>query len=101
MSQNNGVHGESGATEDRNIDGANQAASTDASLNARAKSSNRNNGGPKWWLWTLIAVVVAAALIVGVTVFGGKGKGKDAKRLRLGQPIRHRGRRPQTRPGQS
>lgn len=78
MSQNNGVHGESGATEDRNIDGANQAASTDASLNARAKSSNRNNGGPKWWLWMLIAVVVAAALIVGVTVFGGKGKGKDA-----------------------
>ena len=49
MSQNNGVHGESGATEDRNIDGANQAASTDASLNARANhqtgTTAARNGG--------------------------------------------------------
>lgn len=79
MSQDNGVHGQSGATsEEKNNNGAAahgvpQTASTDASLNSRAKSS-KGKGGPKWWLWSLIAVIAAVALVVGVSLaFANKG----------------------------
>ncbi|TPF86245.1 ABC transporter substrate-binding protein [Bifidobacterium sp. UTCIF-37] len=84
MSQNNGVHGEAGATSTTT---STSTASTDASLNARAKTpkgGNRagrsgNGRNPKWWLWSLIAVIVVSALVVGVNAFftnkqnGGNG----------------------------
>lgn len=78
MSQNNGAHGEAGATNETNETErkhtvGTDAASTDASLNARAKAP-RGGGdgrgkGPKWWLWSLIAVIVVCALVVCVNAF--------------------------------
>ncbi|KAB8290591.1 ABC transporter substrate-binding protein [Bifidobacterium avesanii] len=65
MSHNSGAHGDAGATKQNN------AASTDASLNARAKSPR--GGKPKGWLISLISVLVVVAVIIGVTMyFNGK-----------------------------
>ncbi|MBW3091599.1 ABC transporter substrate-binding protein [Bifidobacterium sp. 82T10] len=52
MSDNNGAHGQSGAT-------------TDSSLEGRAKTQKN---GPKWWLGAVIGVIVAIAIIVGVNL---------------------------------
>ncbi|KAA8825218.1 ABC transporter substrate-binding protein [Bifidobacterium reuteri] len=62
--QDNGAHAGSGATGANGTDSA-TAATTDASLAARAKNPKKN--GPKWWLLSLIAVIVAIAVVVGVT----------------------------------
>ncbi|KFI52793.1 ABC transporter substrate-binding protein [Bifidobacterium biavatii] len=66
MSEPNGAHGNAGATTDNttNTTGA-ATATTDASLENRAKTPNR---GPKWWLWAIIAVIVVAAIAVGVNI---------------------------------
>ncbi|PLS29146.1 ABC transporter substrate-binding protein [Bifidobacterium parmae] len=99
MSQHDGVHGEAGATSDKaekdvtaNGD-TTGAASTDASLEGRAKSSKRRGGGKsKAWLWSLIAVIVVAALVVGVNAFftnkqdgaNGAGGAKTADTVAIG-----------------
>lgn len=62
--QDNGAHAGSGATGANGTDSA-TAATTDASLAARAKNPKKN--GPKWWLISLIAVIVTIAVVVGVT----------------------------------
>ena len=83
MSQGNGAHGEAGATnttQKNETTTAANVASTDASLEGRAKSRNPKNGGgkPKWWLWSLIAVIVVVALVVGVnTYFTNRQNGTD------------------------
>ncbi|MCH9275300.1 ABC transporter substrate-binding protein [Bifidobacterium amazonense] len=60
MSEPNGAHGNAGATTDNAT-----AATTDASLENRAKTPNH---GPTWWLWTVIAVIVVAAIAIGVNL---------------------------------
>ena len=52
MSEPNGAHGQTGAT-------------TDASLEGRAKSSKTPN---RWWLWGVIAIVAVIAIVVGVNI---------------------------------
>ncbi|MBT1172374.1 ABC transporter substrate-binding protein [Bifidobacterium sp. MA2] len=77
MSQDNGAHGRTGATNEEQK--KHDAASTDASLNARAKTPRKGGKGPKWWLWSLIAVIVVSALVVGVnTFFTNRQAGADA-----------------------
>lgn len=66
MSHNDGAHGESGATKQSNAAKA-ASASTDASLNARAKGPR--GGKPKGWLISLISVLVVVAVVIGVTVY--------------------------------
>ncbi|WP_055427576.1 ABC transporter substrate-binding protein [Bifidobacterium aesculapii] len=82
MSQDNGAHGAAGATnttQKNETTAAANVASTDASLEGRAKSRNPKNGGkPKWWLWSLIAVIAVVALVVGVnTYFTNRQNGTD------------------------
>ncbi|KAA8821972.1 ABC transporter substrate-binding protein [Bifidobacterium vespertilionis] len=71
MSQNNGAHGKPGATKQNNA-----SASTDAALNARAKSPK--GGKPKGWLISLIAVLVVVAIVIGVTVFFNNKAANDS-----------------------
>ncbi|MBT1180172.1 ABC transporter substrate-binding protein [Bifidobacterium vespertilionis] len=71
MSQNNGAHGKPGATKQNNA-----SASTDAALNARAKSPK--GGKPKGWLISLIAVLVVVAIVIGVTVFFNNKTANDS-----------------------
>lgn len=70
MSQDNGVHANGSATENQTV-----SASTDASLEAHAKTPQSR--GPKWWLWVIIAAVVVVALVIGFNVFAKKG-GSDS-----------------------
>ena len=81
MSENNGAHGESGATDDiDNTTGAGNApngagsaasgaASTDASLESRAKAAKQ---GFNWWVVAVIAIVAVVAVVLGVTLFKPK-----------------------------
>jgi peptide/nickel transport system substrate-binding protein len=63
MSQDNGAHVDNGAT-------------TDASLESRAKNPKKNS--PKGWLIALIAAIVAIAVVVGlVWAFNQKNNGSD------------------------
>ncbi|KAB8287814.1 ABC transporter substrate-binding protein [Bifidobacterium ramosum] len=52
MADNTGAHGQTGAT-------------TDASLENRAKSTKRNS---RWWLWAIVAVIAVVAIIIGVNL---------------------------------
>ncbi|MDU2422646.1 MAG: ABC transporter substrate-binding protein [Bifidobacterium scardovii] len=83
MSENNGAHGESGATDDidnttgagnapngaGSAPGAGSAASTDASLESRAKTAKQ---GFNWWVVAVIAIVAVVAVVLGVTLFKPK-----------------------------
>lgn len=65
MSADNGAHGQSDATSE------NTASSTDASLNARVKTTAKR--GPSRWLWVLVAGLAAIAIIIGaVKIWGGR-----------------------------
>lgn len=79
MSQDNGAHGQTGATNESNnaYDGlaVNPSASTDATLNARAK--RKGGRGPAGWVWALITVIVAAALVLGAWLAVGRSDGKN------------------------
>ena len=69
MSQSSGAYGEADATEQKNEQHNNQpanSASTDATLNARAKSPKSK--GPNKWIIAIIAVIAVVAIIVGVVV---------------------------------
>ena len=64
MSQSSGAYGEADATEQKNEQHNNQpatSASTDATLNARAKSPKSK--GPNKWIIAIIAVIAVAAII--------------------------------------
>ena len=70
MSSPTGAHGEADATKQENEQQPQSTASTDATLNARAKSSNgakiarpRRSG-----LSPLIAIIAAVAVIVAIAV---------------------------------
>ncbi|MBT1161500.1 ABC transporter substrate-binding protein [Bifidobacterium sp. SO1] len=52
MSDNNGAHGQTGAT-------------TDSSLEGRVKARKQNG---RWWLGAIIGVIVAVAIIIGVNL---------------------------------
>ena len=67
MSSPTGAHGEADATKQENEQQPQSTASTDATLNARAKSSNgAKSQGPKKWLIALIAIIAAVAVIVAL-----------------------------------
>ena len=68
MSASSGAHGEADATERKN--GQNDAASTDATLNARAKTPKST--GPRKWVYVLVAVIAVIAIIVAIAVSRGK-----------------------------
>ena len=70
MSQINGAHGQSDATESKDAQSG-ASASTDESLNARVKQSR---GVPRWVV-PLICVIAVVAIALGVTVFRTAGKG--------------------------
>lgn len=70
MSQDNGAHGQSGATDNRD----HSNATTDASLEGRAKKSA---GNTKWWIIAAVAVIAIVALIVAL-VFAGRGAKNNA-----------------------
>lgn len=73
MSSPTGAHGEADATKQENEQQPQSTASTDATLNARAKSSNgAKSQGPKKWLIALIAIIAAVAVIVAIAVTRGK-----------------------------
>ena len=73
MSSPTGAHGEADATKQENEQQPQSTASTDATLNARAKSSNgAKSQGPKKWLIALIAVIAVVAVIVAIAVTRGK-----------------------------
>lgn len=73
MSSPTGAHGEADATKQENEQQPQSTASTDATLNARAKSSNgAKSQGPKKWLIALIAIIAAVAVIVAIAVTCGK-----------------------------
>ena len=73
MSSPTGAHGEADATKQENEQQPQSTASTDATLNARAKSSSgAKSQGPKKWLIALIAVIAAVAVIVAIAVTRGK-----------------------------
>lgn len=81
MTQNNGVHANSGATTNT------PASSTDASLEARAKNKNANQ--PKRpWIVALIAVVAVVAIIIGWNVLKPRetatGEGGAADTVTIG-----------------
>uniref|UniRef100_UPI003D7DDC9C ABC transporter substrate-binding protein n=1 Tax=Bifidobacterium sp. TaxID=41200 RepID=UPI003D7DDC9C len=64
MSASSGAYGEADATERKN--GQNDAASTDATLNARAKTPKST--GPRKWVYALVAVIAVIAIIVAIAV---------------------------------
>lgn len=68
MSASSGAYGEADATERKN--GQNDAASTDATLNARAKTPKPT--GPRKWVYVLVAVIAVIAIIVAIAVSRGK-----------------------------
>lgn len=73
MSSPTGAHGEADATKQENEQQPQSTASTDATLNARAKSSNgAKSQSPKKWLIALIAIIAAVAVIVAIAVTRGK-----------------------------
>ena len=73
MSSPTGAHDEADATKQENEQQPQSTASTDATLNARAKSSNgAKSQGSKKWLIALIAVIAAVAVIVAIAVTRGK-----------------------------
>ena len=73
MSSPTGAHGEADATKQENEQQPQSTASTDATLNARAKSSSgAKSQGPKKWLIALIAIIAAVAVIVAIAVTRGK-----------------------------
>lgn len=80
MPTSSGVYGETDATEQKNEskEQPQTAASTDATLNARAKSPKSQD--PKKWIYALIAVVAVIAIIVAIAVAHGKNDtdGTDA-----------------------
>ncbi|WP_428860498.1 ABC transporter substrate-binding protein [Bifidobacterium dentium] len=67
MSQPSGAHDETGATETKT-----NAASTDATLNARVKSPKPS--GFNKWIPIIIAAVVTLAVIIGIVVVRNGGK---------------------------
>ena len=72
MLEHHGVHGDTGATEHESqssADVSTASASTDASLESRAKTPRKS---PKWWLWAIIVVVVVAAVALGFGLTSGK-----------------------------
>ena len=78
MSQSSGAYGEADATEQKNEQHNNQpasSASTDATLNARAKSPKSK--GPNKWIIAIIAVIAVVAIIVGVIVFRNNSASSD------------------------
>lgn len=78
MSQSSGAYGEADATEQKNEQHNNQpatSASTDATLNARAKSPKSK--GPNKWIIAIIAVIAVVAIIVGVVVFRNNNASSD------------------------
>lgn len=68
MPASSGAHGEADATERKN--GRNETASTDATLNARAKSPK--SSGPRKWIYALVAAIAVIAIIVAIVVSRGK-----------------------------
>ena len=78
MSQSSGAHGEAGATEQKNESKGqpHNTASTDTTLNARAKSPKTQ--GPKKWAYVLVAVIAVVAIIIGVTAFRNHSESKNA-----------------------
>lgn len=78
MSQSSGAYGEADATEQKNEQHNNQpasSASTDATLNERAKSPKSK--GPNKWIIAIIAVIAVVAIIVGVIVFRNNSASSD------------------------
>lgn len=78
MSQSSGAYGEADATEQKNEQHNNQpasSASTDATLNVRAKSPKSK--GPNKWIIAIIAVIAVVAIIVGVIVFRNNSASSD------------------------
>lgn len=78
MSQSSGAYGEADATEQKNEQHNNQpasSASTDATLNVRAKSPKSK--GPNKWIIAIIAVIAVVAIIVGVVVFRNNSASSD------------------------
>lgn len=78
MSQSSGAYGEADATEQKNEQHNNQpasSASTDATLNARAKSPKSK--GPNKWIIAIITVIAVVAIIVGVIVFRNNSASSD------------------------
>ena len=78
MSQSSGAYGEADATEQKNEQHNNQpagSASTDATLNARAKSPKSK--GPNKWIIAIIAVIAVVAIIVGVVIFRNNSASSD------------------------
>lgn len=67
MSQPSGAHGETGATETKT-----NAASTDATLNARVKSPKPS--GFNKWIPIIIAAVVTLVVIIGIAMVRNGGK---------------------------
>ena len=77
MSQSSGAHGEADATEQKNESKGqpHNTASTDTTLNARAKSPKTQ--GPKKWAYVLVAVIAVIAIIIGVTAFRNHSESKN------------------------
>ena len=78
MSQSSGAHGEADATEQKNESKGqpHNTASTDTTLNARAKSPKTQ--GPKKWAYVLVAIIAVIAIIIGVTAFRNHSESKNA-----------------------
>ncbi|RSX51687.1 ABC transporter substrate-binding protein [Bifidobacterium goeldii] len=53
-----------------NTDATTTSASTDASLESRAKTPQR---GPKRWLWVIIAAIVVIGIVIALAITGRKG----------------------------
>lgn len=77
MPQSSGAHGEADATEQKNESKGqpHNTASTDTTLNARAKSPKTQ--GPKKWAYVLVAVIAVIAIIIGVTAFRNHSESKN------------------------
>ena len=79
MSPSSGAHGEAGATErkiEQRTESHTGAASTDTTLNARAKSPKQR--GSKRWIGVLVAVVAVVAIVIAVVVARNAGKAGGA-----------------------
>ena len=96
MSQSSGAYGEADATEQKNESKgqSHNTASTDTTLNARAKSPKTQ--GPKKWAYVLVAVIAVIAIIIGVNAFRNHSESNNAN---IGQS-RHRYCGAETFPGQ-